>query len=174
MQNITNTQGKIIESGLQDSNIDSKMELTNDEVEKLQELCVYAFTCARENNTKDLKTLLDSKLNVNLRNEKGNTLLMIAAYNGNFEACELLLKYGADVNLLNDKNLSPLSGVCFKGYENIAKLLLENGADIYLGRLSAINSALFFRKKNMIKLIESYANTSPKKPNFLQKMLFRF
>ena len=99
---------------------------------------------------------------------------MLAAYNGNFEATELLLKRGALVDKKNDKNHTPLAGVCFKGYDNIAELLLQYGAnpngDGGMG-LSPMNCACFFGRKNILRLLLQYSH---KKPTFLQRLSFFF
>ena len=42
-----------------------------EEEQKLEELCQYAFECARSDDTHTLKILLDSGLNVNLANHQG-------------------------------------------------------------------------------------------------------
>lgn len=133
--------------------------LTQEEQAKLEELCLFAFDCARENDVQSLKTLLDSGLNVNLANDKGNTLVMLASYNGNFEATKLLLESGAQVDKKNDKNLTPLAGVTFKGYYDIAKLLLDFGANPLetSGKgLSPMNCAIFFGRKEFITLFAPY------------------
>ncbi len=129
------------------------MKLTKEEESKLEELCQYAFECARSNDTDALRLLLKSGLNVNLANQDGNTLLMLAAYNGNLQAVQLLLEYGALVDKKNDKALTPLSGVCFKGYYEIAELLLQYGADPNgNSRLSPLNCAFFFGRKRFVWL----------------------
>ncbi|TLD96244.1 ankyrin repeat domain-containing protein [Helicobacter jaachi] len=128
--------------------------------QKLEELCRYAFECARHDNASDLERLLNYGLNVNLTNEKGDTLLMLAAYNGNVNATRILLKRGADIERLNDKRLSVLSGACFKGYDEIVKMLLEHDADIHAGRLSALNCALMFRRKKILTLLLTH-NAAP-------------
>ena len=158
-----NTQGSI-----------NNISFTQEEEAKLMELCQYALDCARHNDVESLQTLLDAGLNVNLSNESGNTLLMLAAYNGHFEATELLLKRGALVDKKNDKNHTPLAGVCFKGYDDIAELLLQYGAnpngDGGMG-LSPMNCACFFGRKQILKLLLQYSHT---KPTVLQKRALYF
>ena len=58
------------------------------------------------------------------RGGKDNSLLMLAAYNGNQETALMLLRYNADVDRCNDHGQTPLGGVAFKDYAAIAKLLL--------------------------------------------------
>ena len=86
------------------------------------------FDLARHSDAAELGALLDNGLPPNLRNEKGDSLLMLAAYNGNEPAVRMLLDHGADPDALNDNGQAPLSGVAFKGETAIARLLLERGA----------------------------------------------
>ena len=86
------------------------------------------FDLARHGAAADLDALLAQGLPPNLRNDKSDSLLMLAAYNGNEPAVCVLLEHGADPDLLNDNGQSPLAGVAFKGETAIARLLLEHGA----------------------------------------------
>lgn len=86
------------------------------------------FDLARHGDAAELGALLDAGLPPNLRNDKGDSLVMLAAYNGNAPAVRVLLEHGADPDALNDKGQSPLAGVAFKGETAIARLLLEHGA----------------------------------------------
>ena len=86
------------------------------------------FDLARHGDTAELGALLDGGLPPNLRNDKGDSLLMLAAYNGNEPAVHVLLEHGADPDALNDNGQTPLAGVAFKGETAIARLLLEHGA----------------------------------------------
>lgn len=65
-----------------------------------------------------------------LGDHRGNTLLMLASYNGNVETTGMLLEHGAEVDSRNDRGQTPLGGVAFKGCEEIVALLLEHDADV--------------------------------------------
>lgn len=146
------------------------MKLTKEEEEKLEELCQQSFDFAREDDEESLKILLDSGLNVNLANHKGNTLLMLASYNNSIKCTKLLLENGAEVDKKNDKNQTPLAGACFKGYIDIVNLLIEYGADVDADNgmgLTPINCAIIFRRKEIAKLLLKHTK---KKMSFMQKM----
>ncbi|AZL89591.1 ankyrin repeat protein [Megavirus baoshan] len=75
---------------------------------------------------------------INAKNEKGQTALMIASLNLNCwsstKTIKLLLQNGADINLQDNKGLTALMFACkylneFNNIE-IIKLLLEYGADL--------------------------------------------
>lgn len=87
------------------------------------------FDLARQGDMEGLKEKLDSLLDIDQKNEKGHSLLMLSAYNGNEDTAKFLLSRGADPNSIDEAGNSILMGVAFKGYSNIIKLLLEYGAD---------------------------------------------
>lgn len=86
------------------------------------------FQHARTGEAAELSTLLGQGLPPNLRNERGDSLLMLACYHGHAAAARALLEAGADPELLNDAGQTPLAGAAFKGDAACAALLLEHGA----------------------------------------------
>ena len=107
------------------------METTEQELKRYEELQVFALDFARTGKTQDLKAMLQSGMPVNLSDHKGNSLIMLASYNGNLETTSMLVDFGAQVDKKNDKEQTPLAGVCFKGYLDIVKVLVKAGANIY-------------------------------------------
>lgn len=105
--------------------------ITQEELKRYEELQIMALEFARRGKTKELESMLDAGLEVNLSDHKGNSLLMLASYNGNLETTKMLISKNAVVDRKNDKGQTPLAGVCFKGYLEIAKVLVENGANIH-------------------------------------------
>ena len=88
------------------------------------------FDLARHGDAAAMADLLDHGLPPDMRNDKGDSLLMLAAYNGNAPVAELLLQRGADPDLANDKGQTPLMGVCFKGEAKVAEMLLAHDAAV--------------------------------------------
>ena len=88
------------------------------------------FDLARHGDAAAVADLLDHGLPPNMRNDKGDSLLMLAAYNGNAPVAEQLLRHGADPDLANDNGQTPLMGVCFKGETAIVEMLLAHGAAV--------------------------------------------
>ena len=66
--------------------------------------------------------MLRHGLPVNLADNKGNSLLMLASYNDHLETARMLLVHGAGVDRRNDRGQTPLGGVAFKGYEEMVTL----------------------------------------------------
>jgi ankyrin repeat protein len=88
------------------------------------------FGLVREGDSERLAGLIERGMPVNFRNEKGDSLIMLASYHGHLETVRLLLEAGADANVANDQGQTPLAGVAYKGYEEIAKVLLQHGASV--------------------------------------------
>lgn len=71
-------------------------------------------------------------LNINIKNEEGDTPLTLATKFNNFEIVSLLLYYGADVDKLNDGNASAYHIVTSTTRNpNIIRLLIEYGTQYY-------------------------------------------
>ena len=107
------------------------MEATEQELKRYEELQVFALDFARQGKTVDLKAMLEAGMPVNLCDHKGNTLIMLASYNGNLETTSMLIDFKALVDQKNDRGQTPLAGVCFKGYLDIVKVLVNAGANIH-------------------------------------------
>ncbi|MCI6989111.1 MAG: ankyrin repeat domain-containing protein [Campylobacter sp.] len=104
--------------------------ISQSEQKRYDELCVMALDFARKNEWQTLQKMIEHGFNPNFKDHKGNTLLMLASYNGAYECAKMLLDKGAKVDEKNAHGQTPLAGVCFKGYFEIAKLLVQRGANI--------------------------------------------
>ena len=98
------------------------------------------FDAARTGNIEIFEQALPRGLPANLTNDKGDSLVMLAAYHGHATLVGLLVKHGANVNRLNDRGQSPLAGAVFKNEEECVKKLLEGGADPEIGTPSALDA----------------------------------
>ncbi|KAK4060557.1 uncharacterized protein Triagg1_10682 [Trichoderma aggressivum f. europaeum] len=68
----------------------------------------------------------------NLLNEFGSAPIHSAAYEGQLEAIEILLKFGADVYITNHDGYTPLVYAVSEGKRDVVQYLLEKGADVKL------------------------------------------
>jgi ankyrin repeat protein len=67
---------------------------------------------------------------MNVRDEYGNTILVIACQNGNKRIAKAVLRRGADINARNYKGNTPLHYCYTYGYGNTLGLyLIQKGAD---------------------------------------------
>ena len=113
------------------------------------EFARQVFDAARRGEAATLATLIDQGMPPNLRNEKGDSLVMLASYYGHADAVRALVQRGADPDLRNDNGQTPLAGAAFKGYADVIAALLENGADVEGaspdGRTALMIAAMFNR-----------------------------
>ena len=124
------------------------------EEERYAELQILALDFARHGETAELAEMLRHGLPANLADTKGQTLLMLASYNGNLETTRLLLEFGADVDRRNGRGQTPLGGAAFKGYEEIVALLLEHGADIDADNGGGMTPLMFAAMFGRVKVVE--------------------
>lgn len=94
-----------------------------------------------------LLDLVDAGLPVELADDAGNTLLMLAAYHGHASLTAGLAERGADVNRRNANNQAPLAGAVFKNEADVIRVLVEHGADPDAGTPSARATAQMFGRE---------------------------
>lgn len=127
-----------------------------------QRLRTYWFDAARAGHVPMLREFLASGYTLNLRDEKGYTALILAAYHGHAEAVDLLMKAGADACAADLRGNTALMGALFKGEMRIAARLLDapcnpdqrNAA----GQTAAMMAALFGRAELLRQLKERGAD----------------
>lgn len=132
--------------------------LTEAEEARYAQLQRQALDFARSGATALLRQMVEAGLPVNLSDHKGQSLLMLASYNGNYETAQMLLELGADVDRRNDRGQTPLGGVAFKGYLDVVKLLVENGADPQAdngGGMTALSFAAMFGRSEVVAYLQS-------------------
>ena len=93
---------------------------------------------------------MDAGVPVNLTNDKGDTLVMLAAYHGHAATVAALLERGADPGRPNDRGQTPLAGAVFKKEPEIVRLLLDAGADPTAGQPSAADTAAMFGNEDFL------------------------
>ncbi|MFF0487719.1 ankyrin repeat domain-containing protein [Nocardia sp. NPDC004068] len=114
------------------------------------ELASRMFEAARAGDAATVGAYLDAGVPVNLTNERGDTLVMLAAYHGRLAALRTLLDRGADPDRANDRGQTPLAGAIFKGEPEIVRVLLAAGADPDAGTPSAREAAVMFEKTELL------------------------
>ncbi|MFE4873992.1 ankyrin repeat domain-containing protein [Streptomyces sp. NPDC056682] len=116
------------------------------------ELASKVFDLARHGDAEALAAYVDAGVPVNLTNDRGDSLLMLAAYHGHADAVSALLARGADADRANDRGQTPLAGAVFKGEDAVIKALLAGGADPSAGTPSAVDTARMFGKAELLAL----------------------
>ena len=118
------------------------------------ELAGRVFDLARGGHTDDLAAYLDAGVPANLTNDKGDTLLILAAYHGHPETVGALLARGADHSRANDRGQTALAAAVFRQSTETVGLLMDAGADPDAGGPSARATATFFELPAMTELLD--------------------
>lgn len=116
------------------------------------ELATKLFELARRGDTETLAAYVDAGVSANLTNDRGDSLVMLAAYHGHAPAVRVLLERGADADRANDRGQTPLAGAVFKGEDAVIEALLSGGADPAAGTPSAVDTARMFGKEHLLEL----------------------
>ena len=119
------------------------------------ELAGRVFDLARGGVTEELAAYVDAGVPVNLTNDKGDTLLILAAYHGHPETVGALLDRGADHSRANDRGQTALAAAVFRQSVDTVSRLLAAGADPDAGGPSARATAQFFELPEMTGLLEA-------------------
>ena len=118
------------------------------------ELAGRVFDLARGGHTEELAAYVDAGVPVNLTNDKGDTLLILAAYHGHPETVGALLDRGADHGRANDRGQTALAAAVFRQSAGTVSRLLSAGADPDAGGPSARATAVFFELPAMVELLD--------------------
>ena len=86
-------------------------------------------------NIELIKKLTDSDFDVNVKRNRGETPLHLAAIFSHYEIAKLLISKGADVNARNDDGFTPLHQAAYSFTEGLQKirtieLLISKGANV--------------------------------------------
>ncbi|MFF9429457.1 ankyrin repeat domain-containing protein [Streptomyces sp. NPDC014746] len=116
------------------------------------ELASKVFDLARTGDADALAAYVDAGVPANLTNDRGDTLVMLAAYHGHAAAVTALLARGAEADRPNDRGQTPLAGAVFKGEDAVVHALLAGGANPEAGTPSALDTARMFGKTELLEL----------------------
>jgi ankyrin repeat protein len=111
------------------------------------------FDLDRSRGTEELTGNVAAGLPADLTNDKGDTLLILAAYHNHVDTVTTLLEQNADPNRVNDRDQFALSAAVFRQNPETVKTLLAAGADPDGGTPSAVATAEFFRLPEMAALL---------------------
>jgi uncharacterized protein len=119
------------------------------------ELAARFFDLARAGAAEELAAYVDAGVPANLTNDKGDTLLVLAAYHDHPETVGALLERGADHSRVNDRGQTALAAAVFRRSADSVGRLLAAGADPDTGGPSARATAAFFELSEMSELLDA-------------------
>jgi ankyrin repeat protein len=121
--------------------------------EDVLEFAHRIFDLARSGRGEELAAYIDAGLPVNMTNDKGDTLLMLATYHDHPDAVRTLLSLGADTTRVNNRGQTALAAAVFRQSADAVTALLAAGADPMIGSPSAVDTARFFNLPEMLELL---------------------
>lgn len=141
-------------SEAEDRTPDEAPELSDEQVEFLNSM----FDLARDGKIEGLLSLIDQGIPVNMSNSKGDSLLILAAYNDHADLVRGLLQRGAETDQMNDRGQTALSCAVFRQNEDITAALLQAGADAHLGPQNPYAVIEMFELENMRAVVDRHAS----------------
>ena len=156
---IINNNNEIISPKKEDTNNNSEIE------KKYKKLLLLAKRGDRQiflDLFDQILSLPKKLVDLNYRDEKGNTALHYACDEGNLKIVEILLNSNCDSNVVNNKKETPLHLASKRGYFDISKKLIEKGAllNIYDGEN---NSPIHYVcMNNYVELLIYFLTKCPK------------
>ncbi|NAZ84952.1 ankyrin repeat domain-containing protein [Kineococcus indalonis] len=122
--------------------------------ERALELAHRVFEAARQGRTRELCAYLDAGVPVDSTDSRGDCLLMLAAYHGHESTVRALLERGSDPDAVDAHGKTPLAAAVVNGRRDLVAALVAADADPYLGSPSALESARFFGREDLLELLE--------------------
>lgn len=115
------------------------------------------FDLAREGRSGPLGEMIDAGVPVDLRNLRGDTLLIVATYAEKIDVVRDLVQRGADLDVVNGNGQTAISCAVFRRNEELLRLLLDAGADQDAGAHTAAQVAAQFALDDMVAILAEYA-----------------
>lgn len=137
---------------------------------QLQQQCTTAHealfkTLKNEDQQASMVLLEDSQLDVNKRNERGDTFLQLAVTKKNIDAVKILLDHGADINEQDANGKTALMKASKYGHEECVSLLLGNSANMNIrdesGRTALYQAAISGHAQVVGILLERGVDVEP-------------
>ena len=110
--------------------IKDKEEKEYKRVNKMRKLDAKLLEASEKGNINDVTLLLEVCADIEIKNEMGNTPLILASRSDHEEIVEFLIEKGANVNAKNRCGSTPLGGASVYGNTDIVQILIDNGADV--------------------------------------------
>jgi uncharacterized protein len=126
------------------------------EADLRQRLKDYYFGAARRGDVAMLKEFIAARYDLETRDAKGYTALILSAYHGHDPAVRLLIEAGANPCAADQRGNTALMGALFKGELAISRMLMKAACDPnhrnHAGQTPAMYAALFGRVEELKSL----------------------
>ncbi|MCK3770337.1 ankyrin repeat domain-containing protein [Microbacterium aerolatum] len=115
------------------------------------------FDLARQGRTGPLGEMIDAGVPIDLRNPRGDTLLIVSTYAEQEHTAADLIRRGAELDAVNGNGQTAISCAVFRKNETLLRMLLDAGADQNAGGLSATAIADQFGLAEMRTILDEHA-----------------
>jgi hypothetical protein len=141
-----------------------KTNRDNNHIPKLKNYDIYSelFSLAKASSKQSRfyelfhSLVSESTFNINEKDEFGNTLLLTAIRNGNYNVFFFLLNKDANPSICNKKNVCPLHLALYADNLILLKVLLEKNVNIRItdkDKMSPLQYAIYENKKEIFDLL---------------------
>jgi ankyrin repeat protein len=124
---------------------------------KTMTLAPNLWTAAKDDDVRTLHRLLRAGADIEAKDARGYSALMLAAYSGSVQAFEFLLACGADPNTSDASGNTVLMGAAFKGHGYFVAKLVAAGADLRTTNEAGMDARAFaanFGRANIVELLD--------------------
>ena len=120
-----------------------------------------AFVIAGDRNHRDiLQAFIDRGMNIDIKNQSGNTALIKASGMGNEKSVRLLLNQNAKADHQTNEKWTALMHASGHGYKEIVKMLLDHNVNIDLKNNEGKTAVNLAWNKEIKEMIQNHVNTS--------------
>ena len=137
------------------------------------------WQAAKAGDVRRLTILVANGADVDAKDHRGYSPLMLAIYSGQIEASEFLLSLKADPNSADAGGNTVFMGAAFKGHLDLVQRLLAAGADSTLRNasgLSALDFAVTFGRRPVVEFLSTQMDQKPQPRlvSFIKLLASRF
>ena len=118
-----------------------------------EEVIEGTFELARTGRSGPLGEMIDAGVPVDVRNGRGDTMLIVAAYAEQPECVAALIERGASLDEENRSGQTAISCAVFRGNAQILTQLLDAGANPDAGFRTGVQIAQQFGREDLIALL---------------------
>jgi len=102
-----------------------------------------------------IPALIKKGLNINTRDENGNTPLVLSIINKDGSAAKTLMQYGANPDvILNEKNWTPLMMAAYYGNKEAIAAMLDVGADLHIKNNEGMTAKRIAEKQGFADIVK--------------------
>lgn len=113
---------------------------------------IKIIDAVKNNDGLQVRKWLTFGANPNTQNHNGNTALMFAASQGNYELVQMLLNYRANPDIPNKQGNTPLITAVERNHMNIALLMLYHGAKAVHSNENGTTALMFASRNNALQI----------------------